>query len=436
MSDNTVTRSHYPVDYTGTATTNLIAGELHTLPAQAYRAFSPLYAPYFGKNIVITDLGNSTALRPNQYQLYNLVAAPSAIAGAGNSLYSAVIITDAAVSANLSVTYQTVGGAYSVGYDSLISLINNLINNPRPVNWNNVANLPTVFPENFHLHSLANTVGWEYLASELEQLRMTIQLGDQVKKDFVLQYIDAAVAAMALTQANLTTTNTPFANHVSNVNNPHSVTPAQIGLGNVQNYATATNAQAYAGVATNLYVTAAQAGSMVQNVVNGGINAHTLSTTNPHSVTAAQVGLGNLANYAPAVLSDLTTPVANKYVTNVVLGTYLTGYYETQATTYAGYFTTLTNTANTAVTTANTALTTAQAAQVASTAAVNAITNAVNAAATAMTAANANVVAANGAATAAQTLLNTYTVGAVAAAQTTYYTKGYADGHAAALAGN
>lgn len=435
MSDNTLTRSFYPLDYTGVAPSNLIVNENITLPAQTYRAFSPLYAPYFGKNIVITDLATSQSLTPSQYQLYNLVAAPSAIAGANNSLYSAVIILDANVSHSISVTYQTVGGAYSVGYDSLVSLINNLINNPRPVNWNNIGNLPTNFPENFHLHSLGSTVGWEFLAAELEQLRVAIQLGDQVKKDFVLQYIDTAIAAMNLTQAALTSSGTPFALHVSDINNPHSVTPTQIGLGLVQNYATATDAQAYAGVATNLYITAAQAGYMVQNHVNGNIDAHVINTNNPHSVTAAQVGLGNLANYAPAILSDLQTPVANKYVTNTVLGTYLSSYFATQASSYASQFNTLTNTANTAVSTANTALTTAQAAQTAANAAVNAITNAVTASATAMAAANANVTAATGAATAAQTLLNTYTVGAVAAAQTTYYSKGYADGHAAALAG-
>jgi hypothetical protein len=438
MSNNTITRTIYPLDYTGTATSNRVVNEAVTLPSQTYRAFSPVFAPYFGSSIQITDLATSQLLTNTQYQLYNLVAAPSAIGGVGKEVYSAVIILDSAVSANLQITYQTVGGNYCVGYDSLVTLVNNLINNQRPIGWQNLTNLPSGFSENFHLHSLGSTVGWEFLSSELEQLRNVLMLGDQVKKDFILTYIDSAVAALSLSQASLTTSGTPFALHVASTSNPHGVTPAQIGLGNVQNYALATDAQAYAGLATNLYVTAAQAAHMVQNAINLGIDAHILRVDNPHAVTAAQVGLGSVLNYAPAVLSDLQTPVAGspKYVTNVVLGNYLTTYFTTQATNYANSFATLTTTANNALTTSNTSLTNANAALTAANAAVAAISNAVTSAATALAAANANVTAANGAATAAQNLLNTYTVSAVSTSYTSGYNAGYAAGHAAALAGN
>jgi hypothetical protein len=43
--------------------------------------------------------------------------------------------------------------------------------------------------------------------------------------------------------------------HASNTSNPHGVTKAQVGLGNVQNYGIATQAQAEAGTANNVYMT-------------------------------------------------------------------------------------------------------------------------------------------------------------------------------------
>lgn len=43
--------------------------------------------------------------------------------------------------------------------------------------------------------------------------------------------------------------------HASRTDNPHGVTKAQVGLGNVQNYGIATQAQAEAGTANNVYMT-------------------------------------------------------------------------------------------------------------------------------------------------------------------------------------
>ena len=69
-------------------------------------------------------------------------------------------------------------------------------------------------------------------------------------------------------------------NHVNNKTNPHNVTAAQIGLGNVNTELAA---------------------------VERDLSAHTKDTDNPHNVTAAQVGLGNVDN-----TSDADKPVSTK----------------------------------------------------------------------------------------------------------------------------
>lgn len=69
-------------------------------------------------------------------------------------------------------------------------------------------------------------------------------------------------------------------NHVNNKTNPHNVTAAQLGLGNVNTELAA---------------------------VEGDISAHKKDTDNPHNVTAAQVGLGNVDNTA-----DADKPVSSK----------------------------------------------------------------------------------------------------------------------------
>lgn len=65
--------------------------------------------------------------------------------------------------------------------------------------------------------------------------------------------------------------------HFLDVENPHSVTAAQVGLGNVENVLAAP---------------------MVE------FKAHQISKRNPHSVTAAQVGLGDVENVRQASRAD------------------------------------------------------------------------------------------------------------------------------------
>lgn len=68
--------------------------------------------------------------------------------------------------------------------------------------------------------------------------------------------------------------------HKNNKTNPHNVTAAQIGLGNVNTELAA---------------------------VEGDISAHKKDTDNPHNVTAAQIGLGNVNN-----TSDADKPVSSQ----------------------------------------------------------------------------------------------------------------------------
>jgi len=82
--------------------------------------------------------------------------------------------------------------------------------------------------------------------------------------------------------------------HISDTDNPHSVTKAQVGLGNVDNTSDA-----------NKPVSTAQQTALNLKADSTTLSAHVGDTNNPHSVTKAQVGLGNVDN-----TSDLDKPVS------------------------------------------------------------------------------------------------------------------------------
>ncbi|MFS4438595.1 hypothetical protein ACMA5I_10305 [Paracoccaceae bacterium GXU_MW_L88] len=91
--------------------------------------------------------------------------------------------------------------------------------------------------------------------------------------------------------------------HTSNTSNPHSVTKAQVGLGNVPN-TDATQRSNHSG--TQLASTISDFDTEVENNTEVTANTtHRSRTDNPHSVTKAQVGLSNVNN-----TSDADKPVS------------------------------------------------------------------------------------------------------------------------------
>ena len=99
--------------------------------------------------------------------------------------------------------------------------------------------------------------------------------------------VSTAQAAADTAVANAAST--ALGTHTARTDNPHAVTKAQVGLGNVDNTSDA-----------NKPVSTAQAAAdtAVANAASAALGTHTARTDNPHAVTKAQVGLGNVENTA------------------------------------------------------------------------------------------------------------------------------------------
>lgn len=86
-----------------------------------------------------------------------------------------------------------------------------------------------------------------------------------------------------------------FNDHKENTNNPHSVTKAQVGLGNVDN--TSDAAKPVSTAQATAIADAKKAGTDAQNT----IDSHIGNKENPHNVTASQVGADALGSAAKAL---------------------------------------------------------------------------------------------------------------------------------------
>jgi len=128
-----------------------------------------------------------------------------------------------------------------------------------------------------------------------------------------------------------------YREHTNDGNNPHGVTKAQVGLGQVDNYPTATIAEAKSGVANNRFMTPATTSAMLEDVVGSSLEGHALRKDNPHAVTKEQVGLGSVDNYPTATIDEaregtvnnrFMTPATTSAMLEDVVGSSLVGHIE------------------------------------------------------------------------------------------------------------
>lgn len=92
----------------------------------------------------------------------------------------------------------------------------------------------------------------------------------------------------------------PLGEHISDYTNPHQVTKAQVGLGGVDNFITASEVEARDATAIDRFMTPYLVRLSINELVGDVAGSHINSDANPHNVTKAQVGLGLVSNYATA----------------------------------------------------------------------------------------------------------------------------------------
>jgi hypothetical protein len=299
----------YPFDPTGSLVSNLIQGEQQQLVAQNFRNqhfIVPKAAPFFADTLSITYQDTTGAVSTLQegvdyYVTHWFISASRACA---MRVYGSITFINTALAGIVSLTYQTIGGEWTVSSQQIATIMADVVDNPRITSWEEVSGTPYAFPPEAHCWDVNDLVGMD----------------------------DVVSAIGAVTTALQSTGSTGLAAHEADHNNPHVVTATQVGLGNVQNYGMAADSDAVAGTSTTLYMSPATTAAAIQSMAVGPLEAHITNYNNPHETDAAQVGLGNVANYAPAQNTDAVagtsttlymTPATTMVAINSSVGTQL-----------------------------------------------------------------------------------------------------------------
>lgn len=272
-----VAATSYPFDPSGTSAANRITNEQHVITSQNYRDYHyvvPKFAPFFENNISIRlqyPNGNirNLVLGVDYYFSNQFLDASRACS---KPIYGSISFLDTDTAGILSLSYNTVGGMWTLPTTEITRILAEELRNPRSTTWEQITYLPIRFPVIDHEWDLVDMVGVSKVVESIDAIRAAILAGN----------------GGGLTE------------HINNYSNAHNVTKLQVGLGNVSDYSIASTLQAQDGVSNGFYMTPLRTKDAITSIAGGLVSAHSGRTDNPHGTTKAQVGLGNVGDYALA----------------------------------------------------------------------------------------------------------------------------------------
>lgn len=201
-----ITNPAYPVDYSGRNPTNLIANEQQVLTGVTghdYYFIIPRFAPYFESSLKITFKALSGEVRVltsgiDYYPTHYFLGASRACA---SQIYCSVTFLSKVLVGTITMSYQTLGGEWVKDTTTIAEVLADRVRNPRITTWEQVVDMPGLFPVVDHEWNLVDMVGMTAVVDSLGRISDAI-----------------ANAASALA-----------VQHLNDIDNPHKVTAAQIG---------------------------------------------------------------------------------------------------------------------------------------------------------------------------------------------------------------
>lgn len=282
----------YPFDPSGLLASNKITAEHQTISPPELSEFLflvPEAAPFFAESMVVVHLPSMRTLAEGVDYMPTHYFHDASMACA-KSIYGSLTFFNNQLTGAVRLAYQTLGGDWTLESGKITEILSNKLLNPRRITWEQVANLPYAFPPIDHDWHLDDMVGMSEVVAVLEGIR------------------DAMLASG---EGGLLT-------HIADKANPHQVTKAQVGLASVEDYPVATIAEAQAGTANNRYLTVLRGAQLVQSMFGGALDAHVNNSNNPHNTTKTHVGLGSVDNYATASQAEAEAgSAANRFMTPV-----------------------------------------------------------------------------------------------------------------------
>lgn len=221
----------------------------------------PRHAPFFIDSLIVTKRDGSPLDRYKDYRPHRIMGRLSELAGQPVGATIEIINEDLS---EVLLTYRTLG-EFSLIDNSVLQTIIDVANDDRIIHWNDLYNKPIVFPPKLHSHSLNDEIiALQDLVDFIERLSIGVKesLDDDTTQDRLNNYVEILKHYLKL---NVDMVTDLVKAHESTYNS-HGLTKTQVGLGNVDNTATAKDSDLYSDTADqNVKLTPGQLETLIKN---------------------------------------------------------------------------------------------------------------------------------------------------------------------------
>jgi hypothetical protein len=167
----------FPLDPGGEAVSNKIEREVHEItadPGRVYNFIIPRCAPYFGESVLVKDVTSGLYLTKNiDFVLTHAFEAQSNTEPF-KPVYGSLLLTNTAFTGRLELTYQTLGGPYTLNEIELLNTLANVLVDPRTTTWESVAAKPYVYDPLLHTHHSSDLVGMNEVVDAIREIAQNI----------------------------------------------------------------------------------------------------------------------------------------------------------------------------------------------------------------------------------------------------------------------
>lgn len=273
----------HPFDLTGRLATNKHSGEEHTLfrvAGKANRMATPKYGAYYKESLEVrTSTGQPLVYNKDYFctyyydEIWDLNA---------KEVCALIVITNPEIEDNIRITYQAVGGPYSLSVDELREILDEVENSPDKIKWTDIRNKPIQFAPSLHEHEYWQLYGLETTVVNLDMLGEAWTVGRKGVLDdnryYYKNYVDLAQQALNEYEVKV------FA-HISDRGNPHLTDKFKIGLGNINNWGMANPVESSDISINNKYQPIGGIYDQLEKLVLPIFDEHIRNMDNPHRVS-------------------------------------------------------------------------------------------------------------------------------------------------------
>ena len=159
----------------------------------------PRCAPFFARDFKIRLKGSTTDLVFENGDYSFVYPYMNFIQNYNNLCYGGVLIHKVSGPTDYEIDYDTIGGQFVLDDVNYASLVGNVLENPRTINFDQIINFPTEFPPDPHDHPAMDTFGYldmmTWMKSYLDALTgidtsLTVaqQFADHINQDLQLAH--------------------------------------------------------------------------------------------------------------------------------------------------------------------------------------------------------------------------------------------------------